>query len=117
MARVFSSYDQSTTDLHFRWMQQYGIDGVFVQRFFGGLRTPKSREASRVVLEHAMESSRKYGRAISVMYDLSGLRNSGEDCSAMIQDWKELVDELKITSQPTNNYLYHRGKPLVVIWG
>jgi hypothetical protein len=116
-ARVFSSYDQSTTDLHFKWMQQYGIDGVFVQRFFGGLRTADSRKKSRVVLEHAIKSSQKYGRAIAVMYDLSGLRDRSEDCSAIIQDWKELVDELKITSQPTNNYLYHRGKPLVAIWG
>jgi len=116
-ARVFSSYDQSTTDLHFKWMQQYGIDGAFVQRFFGGLRTPESRKRSRVVLEHALLSSQKYGRAIAVMYDLSGLRDHGEDCSAIIQDWKELVDELHITSQATNNYLYHRGKPLVVIWG
>jgi hypothetical protein len=116
-ARVFSSYDQSTTDLHFKWMQQYGIDGVFVQRFFGGLRTPEARKKSRVVLEHAILSSQKYGRAFAVMYDLSGLRDHGEDCSAIIQDWKELVDELKITSQATNNYLYHRGKPLVAIWG
>src|SRR3981081_3714484 len=117
VARVFSSVDQSTTDLHFRWMQQYGIDGAFVQRFFSGLRTPEGRKKSRVVLANAIKSSQKYGRAISVMYDLSGLRNSGEDCSVIIQDWKELVDELKITSQSTNNYLYHRGKPLVVIWG
>lgn len=116
-ARVFSSWDQSTTDLHFRWMQEAGIDGVFVQRFFGGLRTAASRKNSRVVLEHALSSSQKYGRAIAVMYDLSGLRDRGEDCSAMVQDWKELVDELKVTSQATNNYLYHRGKPLVVIWG
>jgi len=117
VARVFSSWDQSTTDLHFRWMQQYGIDGVFVQRFFGGLRTAESRKKSRVVLEHALNASQKYSRAISVMYDLSGLRDHGEDCSTIIQDWKELVDELKVTSQPTNNYLYHKGKPVVVIWG
>jgi len=115
--RVFSSYDQSTTDLHFKWMRQYGIDGVFVQRFFGGLRTAAQRKKSRVVLEHAIAASQKYGRAVAVMYDLSGLRDQGEDCSALIQDWKELVDDLKITSQPTNNYLYHRGKPLVAIWG
>ena len=115
--RVFSSMDQSTTDLHFKWMQQYGIDGVFVQRFFSPLRSPEGRKKSRVVLENAIKSSQKYGRAISVMYDLSGLRDKGEDCSVIIQDWKELVDELKVTSQSTNNYLYHRGKPLVVIWG
>ena len=117
-ARVFSSLDPGTTDRHFSWMQQYGIDGVFVQRFFGPLRTSAGRQRSRVVLEHALASSQKYGRAIAVMYDLSGLQASGEDCSAIIQDWKELVDELKITSQGTNQtYLYHHGKPLVAIWG
>ncbi|HXI70295.1 MAG TPA: glycoside hydrolase family 71/99-like protein [Verrucomicrobiae bacterium] len=117
-ARVFSSWDESTTDLHFRWMQQYGIDGVFVQRFFGATRTESSRHASRVVLENAFKASQKTGRAIAVMYDLSGLRTSGEDCSSIIQDWKELVDELKLTSQGTNQtYLYNHGKPLVAIWG
>jgi len=51
------------------------------------------------------------------MYDLSGLK-PGEDCDSLMQDWKELVDELKLTSQGTNQtYLYHRGKPLVTIWG
>ena len=115
--RVFSSWDQSTTDLHFRWMQQYGIDGAFVQRFFSGLSSPERRKKSRVVLENAVQASQKYGRAFAVMYDLSGLRDRGEDCSVLIQDWKELVEEAKVTSQATNNYLYHRGKPLVVIWG
>ena len=118
VAKVFSSWDQSTTDLHFRWMRQYGIDGVFVQRFFGGLRTEKSRRESRVVLVHALKASQKYGRVIAVMYDLSGLKANGEDCSAIIQDWKELVDELKITSQGTNQtYLYDKGRPVVAIWG
>lgn len=117
VVRVFSSWDQSTTDLHFRWMQQYGIDGAFVQRFFSGLRSPENRKKSRVVLENAVRAAQKYGRAFAVMYDLSGLRARGEDCSMLIQDWKELVDEVKVTSQSTNNYLYHRGKPLVVIWG
>jgi hypothetical protein len=52
------------------------------------------------------------------MYDLSGLKTTGEDCSSVIQDWKELVDKLRITAQGTNQtYLYHRGKPLVTIWG
>jgi hypothetical protein len=52
------------------------------------------------------------------MYDLSGLRASGEDCSSVIEDWKFLVDSLKVTNQPGNKtYLHHHGKPLVTIWG
>ena len=31
--RLFSSYDESSVRTHFRWMQEYGIDGVFMQRF------------------------------------------------------------------------------------
>ncbi|HVU26276.1 MAG TPA: glycoside hydrolase family 71/99-like protein [Verrucomicrobiae bacterium] len=118
VACVFSSWDESTTDLHFRWMQQYGIDGVFMQRFFGVTRTEQSRQNSRVILAHALKASQKYGRAITVMYDLSGIKASGEDCSSIIQDWKELVDDLKITSQGTNQtYLYDQGRPVVAIWG
>ncbi len=118
VARVFSSWDQSTIDLHFRWMKQYGIDGVFAQRFFGVTRTEQSRQKGRIILKKMLDASQKYGRAIAVMYDLSGLKASGEDCSSIIQDWKELVDQLKITSQGTNQtYLYNNGKPLVAIWG
>jgi hypothetical protein len=116
-ARVFSPWDESTVDVHFRWMREYGIDGAFMQRFFGVTRTEASRAEGRVVLDHALKASQKEGRAIAVMYDLSGL-NPGENCDSIIQDWKELVDVLKITAQGTNQtYLYHRGKPLVVIWG
>ncbi|MGN6554793.1 MAG: glycoside hydrolase family 71/99-like protein [Verrucomicrobiota bacterium] len=116
-APVFSSWDESTVELHFRWMRNYGIDGVFMQRFYGATRTEKSRAENRVILGHALKASQKYGRALAVMYDLSGL-NPGEDCESIIQDWKELVDDLKLTSQGTNQtYLYHRGKPLVAIWG
>ena len=115
--RVFSPWDASTLETHFRWMREYGIDGAFMQRFFGVTRTEASRAEGRVVLSHALKASQKEGRAIAVMYDLSGL-NPGENCDSIIQDWKELVDGLKLTSQGTNQtYLYHRGKPLVVIWG
>lgn len=117
-ARVFSSNDESTVDVHFRWMKEYGVDGAFMQRFFGVTRTPESREKGRVILGHALKASQKHGRAIAVMYDLSGLKANGEDCSSVIQDWKELVDKMKITSQGEDQtYLFHNGKPLVAIWG
>ncbi|HTH81651.1 MAG TPA: glycoside hydrolase family 71/99-like protein [Mucilaginibacter sp.] len=115
-ARVFSSYDKSTVDVHFKWMQEYGVDGVFVQRFYGTVRS-RDKESS-VVLKNALASASKYKRAIAVMYDLSGLAAKGEDCTAIIDDWKYLVDELKVTNQEGNKtYLHHNGKPVVAIWG
>ena len=33
---LFSSGVQSTQDVHFRWMREYGLDGVFIQRFVCG---------------------------------------------------------------------------------
>jgi len=115
-ARFFSSHDKSTVDLHFKWMQQYGVDGVFMQRFFNNAKNRDT--ASGDILRNAFEAASKYKRAIAVMYDLSGLRGSGEDCSALIEDWKYLVDQLKVTNQNgSKTYLQHHGKPVVAIWG
>lgn len=114
-ARFFNSADQNTVDTHFRWMQEYGLDGVFMQRFFSAAR--RDGHATDV-LNHAFEAASKYERAIAIMYDLSGLKGSGEDCSALIEDWKYLVDSLKVTDQKgAKTYLHHNGKPLVAIWG
>lgn len=115
-AKFFSSHDKSTVDLHFKWMQEYGIDGVFMQRFFSNVKDKD--QASVSILKNAFEAASKYNRAIALMYDLSGLKASGEDCSAIIEDWKRMVDELKITNQTgKKTYLHHNGKPVVTIWG
>jgi hypothetical protein len=117
-ARFFSSLDKSTVDLHFKWMQQYGVDGVFMQRFFDDTHNENRKKESSQILQNAFEAASKYKRAIAVMYDLSGLKGSGQDCSTLIEDWKYLVDQLKVTQQKgEKTYLHHHGKPLVVIWG
>jgi hypothetical protein len=115
-ARFFSSHDKSTIDLHFKWMKDYNVDGVFMQRFFGAAKT-RNQDATDI-LRYAFEAADKNKRAIALMYDLSGLKASGEDCSALIEDWKYMVDSLKITNQRGNKtYLHHNRKPLVAIWG
>jgi hypothetical protein len=117
-ARFFNSADKSTSDLHFKWMKEYGIDGVFMQRFFNATKPKGPRNTTTAVLDNAFAAASKYERAIAVMYDLSGLKSAGEDCSSVIEDWKYLVDSLKVTNQEgTKTYLHHRGKPLVAIWG
>nr|WP_294897562.1 glycoside hydrolase family 71/99-like protein [uncultured Pedobacter sp.] len=117
-ALLFSSWDKSTTDLHFKWMKDYNIDGVFIQRFFSGIRTAALRKKSNKILSQALNASIENNRAIAVMYDLSGLKATGENCDAVIEDWKQLVDSLKITSRGNHQtYLYQNNKPLVAIWG
>jgi hypothetical protein len=97
-------------------MKQYGIDGVFIQRFVSNLKSAKSLNHNNVVLKNALSSSEKYGRAISVMYDLSGMKAG--DAALIISDWKALVDHMKIAGRGKHQtYLYHNAKPLVVLWG
>lgn len=117
-AKVFSSVDKSTVDLHFKWMKEYGVDGVFVQRFIGSTRNKADNAPHNIVLKNTFEAASKYERAIAVMYDLSGLHAKGEDLSLVIEDWKMLVDKYKVTNQPgTKTYLNDKGRPVVAIWG
>jgi len=69
-----------------------------------------------MVLRNALISAKKYHRAIALMYDLSGMK--ANDYETVINDWKNLVDSLRLTTRGRNQtYLYHKGKPLVAIWG
>jgi len=115
-AFVGSAHDASTVDTHFKWMKEYGVDGVFMQRFVAEIRGRSGRNHFNTVLSNALKSSQKYKRAIAVMYDLSGM--GGDVGEVLINDWKNLVDSMKITRRGNKQtYLYHNGKPLVVIWG
>lgn len=114
-AKVFSSYDASTTGLHFKWMKQYGIDGVFMQRFVVSIRNQKGKDNYNKILNNAVLSAEKYDRAICLMYDLSGMEAGEEDI--LIRDWKELCEKYKLVSRNNNHYVYHHGKPLVAVWG
>jgi hypothetical protein len=68
-ATFFSATDKSTIDLHFRWMKQYGIDGVFMQRFFNRARKgTEERKIYAKMLSEALAAASKYNRAIAVEY-------------------------------------------------
>ncbi|GAA4199989.1 hypothetical protein GCM10022289_11180 [Pedobacter jeongneungensis] len=115
-AYLFSSYDESTVQLHFKWMEQYGIDGVFVQRFVSNLKNAKSLAHNNKVLRSALDAAGKHKRAISLMYDFSGMQEGDEDL--VINDFKHLVDSLRLTTRGNKQtYLYHNQKPLVALWG
>lgn len=115
-AYVFSSFDESTVDLHFKWMKEYGIDGVFMQRFFSVLTSKDRLNHNDKVLASAIKAANKYGIAISLMYDIGSMDDS--KYQLVIEDWKHLVDDLKLTNQGNKTtYLFHNEKPLVAFWG
>ena len=112
-AEVFSSFERPTVLKHFEWMQAYGIDGVFVQRFANGLKNQPTLEHDNTVLANCREGANLHGRAYAVMYDLSGLPAGHID--DVINDWRALKHQMTITADPA--YLNHRGKPVVAVWG
>jgi len=115
-AAVFSSDNKKTVLRHFRWMEEYGIDGVFVQRFVGETRAPSHLRHFNTVLASCREGANLHGRCYAVMYDLSGLRAGGT--AQCIEDWKLLVDRMRIGRDKTDPaYLRHNGRPVVVVWG
>lgn len=115
-AYTFSSHDESTVETHFRWMEEYGLDGVFMQRFVGEIKNPSGKSHFNTVLASAMKAAKKYNRAICVMYDLSGMCPGDEN--VVLNDAHELSVTYTMASRknyPT--YLHHNNKPLIVLWG
>ena len=73
-------------------MADYGIDGVFIQRFAtevinGG---PGLKQFNNV-LASCKAGAHKYGRTFAVMYDLSGLQ-AGQ-WTKVLADWKTQIVE------------------------
>lgn len=115
-AYLYSPYDEESVDLHFKWMKEYGIDGVHMQRFVVEIKNPSGKRHFNKVLQNALKAAKKYGRAISVMYDLSGC--TSEDIALVEEDWNELVELFQLRDISVNpTYLRHRGKPMMTIWG
>lgn len=113
-AQVFSSAHPKTVRRHFEWMRNYGIDGVFLQRFGTVLKDHRLRAHHDRVLQNVRDAAAATNRSWAVMYDLTGLK-AGELESVVMQDWKRLRNELRIVEDPF--YQRHAGKPVIAIWG
>ncbi len=109
-AELFSSVHVKTVERHFEWMREYGIDGVFLQRFL----VEADKPSSALVLKNVRTAAAKTGRTYAICYDLSGF--SAEKMEAtLLADWRQLVDEEKLTQD--RNYLHHNGRPVLFVWG
>lgn len=116
VAALYSAYNEKTVLRHFLWMREYGIDGVFLQRFASQLAPnsdPRRLNVVDTVLDHVRKGAAEYGRVYGVMYDLSGL--AAGDSARIINDWKHLVDTRELTRD--DRYVRDNDKPVVVLWG
>lgn len=113
VAEVFSSTNRQTVLRHFQWMREYGIDGVFLQRFANGLKNERLKNQKDTVLQNVRAGAAQNGRAFAVMYDLSGLRQG--EVAHVWSDWRELRESEKVTKDA--GYLHHEGGPVVAVWG
>jgi Carbohydrate binding module (family 6) len=106
-ARLFSSFDQSTLDLHFSWMSQYGIDTAALQRFNPNGTEGPIRDAITAKVRTAAEA---HGVKFYVMYDVSGWTNMQSEIK---NDWLTKMSAHTASSA----YARQDGKPVVAIWG
>ncbi len=115
-AYVFSSYDYSSVDLHFKWMKEYDMDGAFIQRFIHQLHKSEVKNHYHVVFDHTMKAAKKYGRAISIRYDLTQTKKGY--AKVLLDDLDETIKKHDLFNRKKNpTFLYHNGKPLIAFGG
>ena len=114
-ATLFSSYPTATANLHCLWMNNYGIDGVAVQRFASELPNANKRQNRNDVLSHIRSAAEANGRKFYVMYDLTNM--SSTNWVANIEnDWlNNIVGGTGVTVSPA--YARENGNLVVCIWG
>ena len=113
-ARLYGAAKQKTVLRHFKWMRDYHIDGVFLQRFTSELSSSSFSAWRNQVTSNVWLGAETYGRVFAIMYDISG-QPASTLVSTLTNDWNFLVNTMKVTSSP--RYQRHRGKPVVAIWG
>ena len=113
-AKVYAAWNQKTVVRHFKWMKDNNLDGVFLQRFTSELSNSKNFGWRNQVAVNVRIGAETYGRVYGIMYDISG-QNASTLISTLTNDWLYLVNTLQITNSP--RYIWHKGKPVVTIWG
>jgi hypothetical protein len=106
-ATLFSSYDQSTVNIQFSWMKQWGCDTAALQRFNPNSSEGPTRDAMAQKVRTAAEA---YSRKFYIMYDVSGWTNMQSEIKT---DWTTKMS----AHTASTAYAKQNGKPVVCIWG
>jgi hypothetical protein len=115
-ARVYSAWDSGTVNLHFQWMEQYGLDGGVLQEFVQNYLTDSKQLQSVIdtVALNVKAAAEASGRVFAVELDCSECTSSSVIQSVQTR-WMHLVDSLQLIQSPA--YLHHKGRPVVILYG
>ncbi len=112
-AMLPSAYTFKTVNRHFKWLADYHLDGVFLQRFVNELSDSRYKNFRDKVLQNVKSGAETFGRVFAVMYDISSSSDINR-FERIKQDWVELVDAGVTES---SSYLKHNGLPILSVWG
>jgi hypothetical protein len=118
--KLYAAGRDGVIDVHFGWMQKYGIDGVALQRFLiettqNGNEVKGYRTWRDTTLERVKSKAEAYGRYFYVMIDISGA-----NASTLVSDVQADVTHMEgLSGNPLGspNYAKQDGKPVIGIWG
>lgn len=113
-AKLYSGFRPGPAMVHFHWMRQYGIDGVFLSRFEGETTSPDRFRHINQVLANVRAGCHREGRVWAMMLDLS-MNNTPDKVEIVENDWRFLCGSVGITRD--SRYLHENGKPVVLLWG
>jgi hypothetical protein len=114
--RVYSCYDDLTVDVHVKWIKEYGLSGLFLQRHEKHMDDDNMREWKDWVTQAVKRACFKYDVKFCMMPCNNDKQGRGHIMvENVINDWMHLVDDLNITQSP--QYMYQNGKPVIGFWG
>jgi len=102
---LYENGREGVVDLHFKWMQDYGLDGVFLQRF-------GSSGHNNDILKQVDAAAKKHGRIYAVEWDI-GQRTDHSWDKKLMDDYSKNIK--KYVRNP--GYIKEKGKPVVAIFG
>ena len=106
--KTLSLYENTASgvvDLHFKWMQDYGLDGILLQRF-------SSNGHANKVLAQVDAAAEKHGRIYAVEWDIGQRADTSWD-QKIQDDYDKTVKSFSHNSR----YIKEKGKPVVAIFG
>ena len=124
--KLYDSTNENVINTHFKWMNQYGIDGAAIQRFAGTIKGRTLYNDPQDTLLYKMKTAAENNNSLFyIMYDISGgdqIKDKTDDTtiSSWVEDIKfDWVYNIEKQLQMTNSDAYATvdGKPVVCLWG